>query len=302
MQTSIDCMACFMHQILKTARLSGTDSETRANTVREMCKVLADFDMTLSPPENAVAVYGRLAELTGIKDPYRNLKVESNSLALRLQEGIRQRIARSADPLFTAVRHAIAGNVIDYGTRHDFDAERIMAECMEIGLSIDHYAQFSRKIYASQDLDILYLADNCGEIVFDLLLIEELVDEGHRVTLVVRGDAILNDVTLQEIGELGMKFPFPVITTGTSCPGIPLRTCSSEVQQAFAGADLVISKGQGNFETLSETDAPLYFLLSVKCAVVADHIRTMHAGPVEISGRGELVLIKKGECNASSTD
>lgn len=303
MRTRLECMVCFMQQALSAARLSSSDPELHRLVVNATGDLLSSLDLSLSPPENAVAVYKQVAELTGVVDPFQQLKRESNSFALRLRDQVRRRIGNVADPLYIAVRYAIAGNIIDYGVQQEFDALDILSKCMEKDLSIDDFAMFSRDVCNSEGLNILYLADNCGEIVFDGLLVEQLQQYGHTVTLVVRGDRILNDATMETAVDAGIDAICTVISNGTSCPGTPLGTCSDELQEAFACADLIISKGQGNFETLSEVDGPVYFLLTVKCAVVARHITTLRNIAVNtITGSGEFVLMKREEQNACATD
>ena len=122
---------------------------------------------------------------------------------------------------------------------------------------------------------VLYLADNCGEIVFDGLLIRELQRQGCEVTLAVRGTPIINDATMEDVKACGMDSLCRVIDNGTGCPGTPLADCSAVFQQAFAGADIILSKGMGNFETLSEVAAPIFFLFMVKCDRVVLHLREM---------------------------
>ena len=303
MRTKLECMVCFMQQALSTARLSSSDPELQRLVVNATGDLLASLDLSLSPPENAVAVYKQVAELTGVVDPFQQLKRESNSFALRLRDQVRARIGNAGNPLYMAVRYAIAGNIIDYGVQHEFDALDILSKCMEKDLCIDDFELFNRAVNNSEGLNILYLADNCGEIVFDGLLVEQLQQYGHTVTLVVRGDQILNDATMETAVDAGIDAICKVIPNGTSCPGTPLGACSDELQEAFVCADLIISKGQGNFETLSEVDGPVYFLLSVKCTVVARHITALRDIAVNaITGSGEFVLMKKEEQNACATD
>ena len=139
-----------------------------------------------------------------------------------------------------------------------------------------------------------------GEIVFDGLLVEQLQQCGHVVTLVVRGDQILNDVTMESAVDAGVDDLCTIISNGTSCPGTPIGESSGELQKAFSSADLIISKGQGNFETLSGVDAPIYFLLTVKCSVVAQHITSLNNITVDkITGSGEFVLMKTSKSSAA---
>ena len=300
MRTTLECMVCFMQQALSTARLSTGDPELHHQVVNATGDLLSSLDLSISPPENAVAVYKQVAKLTGVADPFQQLKKESNSFALRLRDQVRERIDSAENSLYMAVRFAIAGNIIDYGVQREFDALDVLSKCMEKDFCIDDFELLSKELNGSEGLNILYLADNCGEIVFDGLLVEQLQQYGHTVTLVVRGDDILNDATMQAAVDVGVDDLCTVINNGTSCPGTPLGSCSDELQKAFAVADLIISKGQGNFETLSEVDGPIYFLLTVKCTVVARHITALKNIAVnKINGSGEFVLMKTGKSSSA---
>lgn len=303
MRTGPECIACFMRQALATARLSTDDLDVHQLVINATGRLLAQLDWSLSPPENAVAVYQLIADVTGNDDPYKQLKRTSNAFARELRSQVRERIENAADPLYAAVRYAIAGNVIDYGTPHKFDAAHVLEKCLETPLVVDDFALLRREVAGSSAKDILYLGDNCGEIVFDALLVEQLLKYGHNVTLVVRGKEILNDATMSDVVDLGIDKLCPVMSSETSCPGTSLGSCSTELREAFSRADLVISKGQGNFETLSEVARPVYFLLTVKCAVVARHLEALkNAPPGRITGCGEMVLLKMEAHNAYATD
>lgn len=295
MRTNLECLVCFMHQALATARLGSRDPAVQRRVMDEVGRLLSTLNFDLSPPENAVGIYRLIAEITGVRDPYADLKKRSNEFALGLRDAARQQIESATNPLYTALRFAVAGNIIDYGAGHDFDAAATMASCLEQKPLVDDFDVLSRDL--ERGLNILYLADNNGEIVFDGLLIEQLQACGSKVTLAVRGDIILNDVTVRDAKECGLDRLCPVITNGTGCPGTPLDSCSPEFKKRFAGADLIVSKGQGNFETLSEVAAPIYFLLTVKCSLVARYIaETKGLAPGLLTGGGEMILMQ--QCGA----
>ena len=303
MRTQAECISCFQRQALTAARLSTSDPDVQQLVMDKAARLLSRIDLSKSPPENAVALYGLIAELTGDHDPFARLKRESNDFALQLREMVQERIDEAENPLYTAVRYAIAANIIDYGASHEFDALQTLSRCLEEPLEIDDFAMLHREVTGPAGKNILYLADNCGEIVFDSLLVKQLQQLGHTVTVAVRGKEILNDATMESAAEAGMDALCRVISNGSSCPGTPVGSCSRELQDAFAHADIIISKGQGNFETLSETDRPIYFLLTVKCAVVANHLARLRgiAGG-RITGTGEPVLVNKEGLHAGATD
>jgi len=295
LKTSLECLVCFYRQGLTTAQLSSDNIKVQHQVLRELGTLLPSLDRELSPPENAVFVYSLIAKITGEADPFAELKLESNNLALGLQQQTKNHIITSPDPLFTALRYAIAGNIIDYGAQHDFNPRESLAKCVDEDFIINDYEILHRKIRESPTpLNILYLADNCGELVFDGLLVEQLLAHGCNIRLAVRGKTILNDVTLDDAAYCSINQYCQVIDNGTGCPGTPLAVCSQEFQQHFAEADLIISKGQGNFETLSDVDAPLFFLLTVKCSVVARHITQKRGLAMGIvTGSGKPILMQQ---------
>lgn len=286
MQTSSECLPCLLRQARQVAELTGCAPARAAEINRAAGQLIQSFNLTLSPPENAIALYGLLARLTGIRDPFAALKAASNRAALALLPRLREIVAGADDPLQTAARLAIAGNVIDYGAQQEFDVERAIANCLTRTPAIDHFAWFREKLSRAER--ILYLADNCGELVFDRLFIEQL---GKPVTLVVKAGPIINDALFIDAEECGLTGLCRVVDNTTCCPGTPLNGCSPEFQKLFRAADLIISKGQGNFETLSETAAPLLFLLLVKCLVVASHAAERATLPDGAIKLGDLLML-----------
>jgi uncharacterized protein with ATP-grasp and redox domains len=184
---------------------------------------------------------------------------------------LKEKIARSLNPLETAVRLAIAGNIIDFGPnsrledRHVRDAITHAFRAKRLGLDEEDF----RTAVMKAD-KILYLADNAGEIVFDRLLIEQLPYE--KITLVVKAGPIINDATMNDARAAGLTDLVEVIDNGADAPGTILEICSEEFRRRFDQADLIIAKGQGNYETLSNVDANILFLLKVKCPVIARHL------------------------------
>ncbi|MCF6186570.1 MAG: ARMT1-like domain-containing protein [Desulfobulbaceae bacterium] len=296
MQTHLDCLVCFMRQALAAARLSTNDPKLHREVVDATGRMLAEIDLGSTPPENAVFLYRLIAKITGKADPFVDLKRQSNEFALSIRDQISDTIAGAADPLRTALRFAACGNIIDYAAQHSFDATKTMADCGSQPFVVDDYPRLLDKLEHSDQkkTKILYLADNCGELVFDGLLIRELQRLGCVVTLAVRGAPIINDATMEDVRSCGLNSLCRVIGNGTGCPGTPLGDCSDIFQQAFADADVIISKGMGNFETLSDVAAPLFFLFTVKCARVASYLHKVTGkNDQEILGSGEMVFMQQ---------
>lgn len=294
MRTTLDCLPCFLRQALYAARLAAPAHGDQKRLMDEVARLLPRFNLDRSPPENAIGVYDLIAELSGCEDPFSGLKESSTRLALTLRPHVREQIRAAADPLLTAFKFAIAGNIIDYGAHHDFDVEATVNACLEQELAVNDYSRMARDIERAEK--ILYLADNCGELVFDGLVIELL---GKKVTLAVKERPIINDALEADALACGLDKACGIVSNGTGCPGTPLDLCSTAFKQTFRQADLIISKGQGNFETLSDTPGPIYFLLTIKCPVVADHI----AGQAKASGTGaamdDMILMKSPHFTAA---
>lgn len=268
MKTSIDCIPCFVRQTLDASCKVSRDPAVCEQMMRDVLRWMSEMDMSLSPPALAQRIHRRLRELTGIIDPYREEKDQHNQMALKLIPGLREQVAAADDPLLTAANLAIAGNIIDLGAKSglaDNDIHEAIQHASEKPLE-GNLDSFRNEVAKAEK--ILYLADNCGEIVFDTLLIEQLGPQ--RVTLAVRGMPIINDATLEDAVTAGLDRIVPVIGNGSDAPGTLLEDCNKEFLAAFESADLIISKGQGNFETLSDCGKNIFFLLKVKCPVVAE--------------------------------
>ncbi|MFB0525481.1 MAG: DUF89 domain-containing protein [Phycisphaerae bacterium] len=283
MRTYLDCIPCFIRQTLDSVRMTTDDVQIHEKVLRETLNLAYQMDMSQSPPAMAQKIHRFIREITGIKDPYLALKDHYNKLAMQRYPELRERIETSSEPLETAVRLAIAGNIIDFGVNsevQDNTVEKTIAESLVDDLDMDAFQRFRHAIISADD--ILYLGDNAGEIVFDRLLIEQI--PYAKVTFVVKGSPILNDATIEDAEIVGLTDIVDVIDNGSDAPGTILEDCSAEFRQRFYESDLLIAKGQGNFETLCDINKESFFLLQPKCAVLARHLGC------EI---GRLVLYRK---------
>lgn len=269
MKTALDCVPCFARQALEAARMVSRDPKVHEEVLREVLRWTSEMDMDQSPPAMGQRIYRHVRETTGVRDPYRTAKDCQNQLALKVVEELRADIQAASDPLDVAVRLAVAGNVIDLGVTGSLTRSQIrqsLSRALEASFAGDLEA-FRAGI--SREKRILYLADNAGEIVFDRLLVEQL--SSAHVTVAVRGAPVINDATIVDACAAGLDEIAEVIDNGSDAPGTILKDCSADFRRRFAEADLIIAKGQGNFETLSDARRPVFFLFKVKCAVVADH-------------------------------
>lgn len=267
MRTELDCLPCFTRQALEAAGMVSRDPQTQGRILRKVLKWASEMDLDQPPPAMGQRIHRYLRRISGNRDPYLKAKRQQNRLALRLLPKLRGRITNSPDPLDTALRLSIAGNIIDMGIGLKVDERRILGA---ISQSLSEPLEYDRKrlkVKVKAAKRILYLADNAGEIVFDRLLIEQL--PGDKVILVVRGGPIINDATMEDAEQAGLFDVCRVMDNGSDAPGIILSGCSQGFRNEFMMADLVISKGQGNYETLNGIKKDIVFLFQAKCSVVA---------------------------------
>ncbi len=267
MKTFFDCIACFVRQSLDSVRMTTPDEAIHEQLLREVLRTLGEMDMHLSPPAMAQRIHRLIRKMTGRDDPYRSVKDRFNRLALDVYPELEARVERSANPLETAVRLTIAGNVIDMGVNSQLTDEQVH-EAIDHALNATFEANLAAFGEATSNAgDILYLADNAGEIVFDRLLIEQL--SPGKVTVAVKGSPIINDATIEDAEATGLTELVKVVDNGSDAPGTILDDCSDAFRRRFDEADLVIAKGQGNYETLSEVGRDIFFILKAKCPVIA---------------------------------
>ncbi|MBN2270314.1 MAG: DUF89 family protein [Sedimentisphaerales bacterium] len=268
MRIYLDCIGCFVRQALDAARHATDDEQIHKEVLRRVLRMAGELDLSLSPPAIGQQIHRLIRELTGNDDPYRQAKCRFNNLALRLYPDLRKRIISSSSPLETAIRLAIAGNIIDLGVKTSIlenEIEGVIRDCLTADFDSLAVKAFGDAVSKAER--VLYLADNAGEIVLDRLLIEQLPVE--KVTVAVKGSPVINDATMEDALLAGLPRIVEVIDNGSDAPGTILETCSETFRGRFEDADLIVAKGQGNYETLSDVDKKIFFILKVKCPVIA---------------------------------
>ncbi len=281
MKTARECYPCFLQQVVNTLNMMGISKERECSILRGVMETILHCREDWSPPEISSRVYAYLSHQTGVSDPFSSKKKESNEVAMQMIPLVRQAIESAEDPLLMAVKAAIVGNIIDFGVSHRFEIEDA-GSIANLPLAIDHYHLFREEVYDAAT--VLYLADNAGEIGFDALLVEHLAKMGKEVTVAVRSAPIINDATAEDATVFGLHKVARLISSGSPAPGTPLNMVSEEFKTLFFEADVVISKGQGNFETLDDAGRTIYFLLRAKCPVIANLLK------VEL---GSILLIRR---------
>ncbi len=269
MKTYFDCIPCFLRQALSAARLISPDKNIHELVMRNVLRKTAEMDLNQPPPAMGRLIYQMVREISGNNDPYKSIKDKYNQFVLGLYPEFQKIILTADKPFEVAVRLAIAGNIIDFGVGSDIrtaDVYDIVNQSITQEL-VGSIEKLEHAISAANK--ILYLGDNSGEIVFDRLLIEQLPRE--KITYAVRGYPIINDVTMADAEATGITDLVKVVDNGSDAPGTLLDQCSNEFCDIFAEADLIISKGQGNYESLSDTHKNIFFIFMVKCPVVASN-------------------------------
>ncbi len=269
MKTYLDCFPCVLRQSLDAVRVATSDPAVQRRVLDEVMRLLTELELDVSPPEIAQKVHRVVRRVSGEEEPYAGIKRLYNERALRLIDALRPDVEGAPDPLERAARLAVAGNVIDFGAEGKaFDLERECRAVLEAEFARYDYADFRRDLLEARAL--LYLGDNAGEIAFDRLLVEEIRRLSRaEITFVVRGRPVLNDATLEDARFVGLDRLVRVIDNGSDAPATVLSEVRPEVRRLFETADVIIAKGQGNYETLNEEPADLYFLLKAKCPVLA---------------------------------
>jgi uncharacterized protein with ATP-grasp and redox domains len=264
MQTYLDCYPCLLRQALQAARFAGANDAQQKVVLDRVLDVLGKAGLTETPPEVAARVHEIVRQEVDDGDPYRSAKERSTQEALALYPRLTSLATDADDPLETALRLAIAGNIIDFGAVAEYDlwgtVERVLAQ----PFTIDDGAALRKALDSTHE--VLYLGDNAGETVFDRVLIETL---DVPVVYAVKGGAALNDATREDAEAAGLDKVATVVDNGASTMGTILSRCSGEFRRRFAAAELVIAKGQANYETLSEKGSKVFFLLQAKCPVIA---------------------------------
>jgi len=270
MKLNLDCIPCFQKQALQAVRFISDDEKLHQKVLREVTKELLESDWELTPPELAHKVHSIVKRITNENDPYKDVKKESNDLVLKIYPELKDKVKNSRDPLKTAVRLAIAGNIIDFGVVQEFDLERTIREVLKKKFAIDDYEQLKETLENAKTL--LFFVDNAGEIGLDKFLVETFLEikKLEKIDFVVKGGPIINDATLEDAVYMGLDLlpnsEFLVISNGETGTG-PDRN-SQAVKRWIHEHDLVISKGQGNYEGLSEHNR-LFFMLIAKCPIIA---------------------------------
>lgn len=264
------CIGCIINQSVKVASAINAGqklSNKLTSTVQEMSE---NFSYEQTPPEIAADVYEKMAEIAHKTDLYDEVKEHSTQKALSFIPLLKERLLQTDDKLLTATKIAVAGNVIDLAAEVEFDLDEELENIFHIDFAHNDFEKFSKELQKAKN--ILVIGDNVGEHIFDHLFIETLqqLHPKKEFSYMVRGNPIINDVTIKEAKEAGFDQLCSLVDSGVNTPGFAYTRATQEAQKIFDSADLVISKGMGNYECMSPSHRDnICFLLKVKCNVVA---------------------------------
>jgi len=271
MKTFPECIPCFIRQSIQAAKFAGASDQEQKKIADRTEEYLKDIDLNQLPPKISRNMHVEIRRLLNNSDPYKSIKEKYNNIALSMYDELKEKIKKSKDRLLTSLRIAIAGNVIDFGAQIEFELDQDINEVLTKDFAIFHYERFKDAL--KKEKQILYLGDNTGEIVFDRVFIKELKEiYNSEIIYAVKESPIINDATKEDAVFAGLDKITEIVSTGCNSPGIVLDFCSKRFLELYNNSKLIISKGQGNFETLEQEKMPIFFLFKVKCNVVAEYL------------------------------
>ena len=270
MKICYDCIPCLLHSIIKLFNNGVVQEDKQEYIFKKILKLLSEENFNYSPPKIAQQIHRIIRQVSNNPDPYKEIKQKYNNLCLDMYEDLKIKINNSDNSFFMGLKLAILGNIIDFGLNHSFNLVDTIGRLNKIHFAIDNSQNLFNDIKKAKS--ILYIGDNAGEIVFDKILLE--IINHPDLYFSVRGAPVINDITREDAYFIGIDKIAKLIDTGTDIPGVDLDTSSAEFKDVFKKVDLVISKGQGNYESLCDIKdkKEIYFLLMVKCDLVAKQV------------------------------
>ena len=263
------CVACIINQSVKVANAIGADNGLKSVLTSAIEDMSKDFSYQNNPPEIAADVYEKMSLLANKADLYDVKKALATKKALSFIPFLEEKLLNSDNKLLTATKIAVAGNVIDLAAEVEFDLSEELGKIFHTEFAHNDFDKLEEKL--SNAKSVLVIGDNVGEHIFDFLFIQTLKELYPSVAFsyMVRGNPIINDVTMKEAKEAGFDKLCDLVDSGVNTPGFAYDRANKRSQELFDGVDLVVSKGMGNYECLSPTRRKdVCFLLKVKCGVV----------------------------------
>lgn len=271
MDLQLDCLACILRQVVEASRMATDDKALHGKIMDEALSRIAEYRNYKSAPALTREILSIISRHTGVSDLYAEVKNSDIEEAKEILPRLKAFLDKTDNKLYWALKIAATGNVIDRAINHAANGvETLIEKEVKRKFAIDDYAIFEEMIADARN--ILVIGDNAGESVFDRILIEHL--PGKNFIYAVRSGPTLNDVTMEDAVRSGLDGCAKIISSGCDSPGVMLEECSREFLDVFWGADMVISKGQGNFEMLSGCGREMFFLLKLKCYAISAAMQT----------------------------
>ncbi|WP_041741968.1 damage-control phosphatase ARMT1 family protein [Caldicellulosiruptor kronotskyensis] len=298
MKSLVDCIHCYLKQAVSCMEMIKVPDEKKIEVLYNLMDFIKTLEPSDSPAYNSSLVLLKTYEYINNPDPYYEAKKFSNKLALELYPRVKEKVQTADDTLYEALKVSVAGNVIDLGIQRDFDIDKELEHAFDFGFWIDDYPLLKEKIEKAKD--VVIVGDNAGEIVFDKVLVEILNKMGKNVYYIVKSKPVLNDATLEDAEEVSMSRIANVVESGAGLLGVPKDFISEQLKNLISTADVIISKGQANFETVDDFEdvqPNVFYLLKIKCEYLAKKLKFKQGSLVLINGeklkeRKEKYLLK----------
>lgn len=273
MKMTPECVACIFSQALRVCETLHVDEKTTKEVLDAVGCMIPEWSFEETPPQVASRVYPLIAKILHTDDIYGDFKREATEHARAFLPYIESMIDKSVDMFHASLKAAVAGNVIDLAATERFDLEEEVAKVFETPFAIDDSARLREHLAKARN--VLVIGDNAGEHLFDKVMMRRFntIFPHVRFGYVVRGVPIINDVTVKEASEAGIDEVAEIIDSGVTTPGLDLSQVNETMRKHYEEADLIISKGMGNYESLNDKSTrPTFYLLKVKCHVVASSL------------------------------
>lgn len=268
MEIFLDCLPCMLRQALEASRMTTKDPELQEKIMVDTVKIIAEYKKYSCAPHMCTAIHQIVKKHTGVEDPYTHIKERDIKAAKKIYPQLREFLQKKENSLYWALKTAATGNIIDAALYNDVNVAGCFEKELEKEFSICDIDIFAEKLKTAKRL--LIIGDNAGETVFDRILAEHLQDVD--IIYAVRSEPILNDATIEDAYASGLDNCTTIISTGCNTPGVIIEQCSTEFLKVFNSVDIVLSKGQGNYEALSDQNREMFFLLKAKCPMIAERL------------------------------
>lgn len=283
MKVDLGCFLCCEKKALSLMNQYQVPREKTLTVLKEIYGEFACCEETISAPVLMARMLQILEKRVEISDAYEEPKERYNGLLLKKSEEIEKEIQQSEDPFLQGLRCALTGNYIDFGAMDAVSEEKLgelLEKCRDIIVDEEAVSRLRKDLQKAKTL--LYLTDNAGEIVLDLLWLRVIRKcyPHLEISVMVRGEPVLNDATRKDAEKIGMTLEFPVLTNGAGIPGTPPEYLEEKVRDCLRGADVLIAKGQGNFESLHGSGLPVYYLFLCKCDLFVEKFQVERFAPV----------------------